>query len=258
MAKPKIGVSMLYCLTEPFNKMITQIPQTETKHLEIVDDGLHTLDKRRTAKLKEVADSYGLEYSIHAPFAGINIAMPSKPLLTATLRRLKQSITNAGALGCRLWVLHPAMKTGISMFYPGKDWTRNLENVRLLAKLAEDHGVNVGIENVAEPFIMRNVENFKTFYDEFDGNVGFVLDTGHANMNGQLAGFLTELPEKMVHIHAHDNDGRTDQHLGIGRGTIDWQDFAALVRKAGFGGVVSVESVEHVKESVEKLRQLFA
>jgi sugar phosphate isomerase/epimerase len=226
--------------------------------VEIVDDGLHTLDKRRVSKLKELGDSYDLEFTVHAPFAGINIAMPSRPLLTATLRRLKQSIANAGTLGSRLWVFHPAMKTGISMFYPGKDWVRNLENVRLLVKFAENEGVRVGLENVAEPFIMRNVEDFRAFYSEFDGNVGFVLDTGHANMNGQLAGFLTELPEKMAHIHAHDNDGKTDQHLGIGRGNIDWQGFAALVKKADFGDVVSVESVEHVKESMDKLKQLLA
>jgi sugar phosphate isomerase/epimerase len=258
MAKPKIGVSMLYCLPEQFSEMIAQIPQTESKYVEIVDDGLHTLDKRRVSKLKELSDSYDLEFTVHAPFAGINIAMPSRLLLTATLRRLKQSITNAGTLGSRLWVFHPAMKTGISMFYPGKDWVRNLENVRLLVKFAENEGVRVGLENVAEPFIMRNVEDFRAFYSEFDGNVGFVLDTGHANMNGQLAGFLTELPEKMVHIHAHDNDGKTDQHLGIGHGNIDWQGFAALVKKADFGDVVSVESVEHVKESMDKLKQLLA
>ena len=258
MARPKIGVSMLYCLAEPFSEMIGRIPQTESKYVEIVDDGLHTLDKRRVSKLKELGDSYDLEFTVHAPFAGINIAMPSRLLLTATLRRLKQSITNAGTLGSRLWVFHPAMKTGISMFYPGKDWVRNLENVRLLVKFAENEGVRVGLENVAEPFIMRNVENFRAFYSEFDGNVGFVLDTGHANMNGQLAGFLTELPDKMVHIHAHDNDGRTDQHLGIGRGNIDWESFAALVKEADFGDVVSVESVEHVKESVDKLKQLLA
>jgi len=257
MTKPKIGVSMLYCLPEPFNKMVQRIPKNETKYIEIVDDGLHTLNKRRVSTLKDIGKSYNLKYTVHAPFAGINIAMPSKPLLKATLKRLKQSIINASMLDCQLWIFHPAMKTGISMFYPGMDWAKNVENANLLLEFATDHGVHIAIENVMEPFVMKNVEEFERFYSESSRDIGLVLDTGHANLYGQLPSFLAELPEKIVHIHAHDNDGKSDQHRGIGCGTVKWEDFATLVRKVSFDGVIIVESVEHVKESVDRLRRLF-
>jgi len=257
MVKPRIGVSMLHCLAQPFDRMTQQIPKNEIRYVEIVDDGLHTLNKRRVSALKEIGESYNLKYTVHAPFAGINIAMPSKPLLVATLKRLKQSIVNASTLDCQLWIFHPAMKTGISMFYPGMDWAKNVENANLLLDFAADHGVHIAIENVMEPFVMKNVEEFGRFYSESSRDIGLVLDTGHANLYGQLSSFLAELPEKIVHIHAHDNDGKSDQHRGIGYGTIKWEDFAALVRKVSFDGVIIVESVEHVKESVDRLRRLF-
>ena len=256
MVKAEVGMSMLYCLSDPFERMVEKIPEPETEYIEIVDDGLHALEKQRVAILKDVGKSYGLKYTVHAPFAGVNIALSSKPLLNATLKRLKESILYAAALDCQIWVFHPGMRTGISSFYPGEDWRRNMESVRLLFHFAGDNGVNAVLENAMDPFVMRGVEDFKRFYAEVDEPVGLVLDTGHANITGELQGFLTELPDKIAHVHVHDNFGKGDQHLGIGYGNIDWKKTTDLLKKASYGGIVMVESVEHVQESVERMKHL--
>jgi sugar phosphate isomerase/epimerase len=249
---------MLYCLGEPFKKMVERIPKTETAYVEIVDDGYHTLNKRRVSMLKEVGESYGLKYSVHAPFAGINIALQSKPLLNATIRRLKTSMSNAGELNCKTWVFHSGMRSGISMFYPGLDWTTNLESVRILLKFARDLGLEPVIENVMDVFLLVKVDEFKRFYDEIDENIHLALDTGHANIYGQVQDFLTEFPDKIVHMHVHDNYGKIDQHLGIGYGNIDWEKVAGLLKKISYDKTIIVESVEHVEESRQKLEQLLS
>jgi len=256
MARPEIGVSMLHCLSEPFVKMTVEIPRTKTRYIEIVDDGLHTLNKRRVSALKGIAETHGIKYTVHAPFAGINISHPSKPMLTATLKRLKQSIINASTLECQLWIFHPGMKTGISMFYPGEDWLRNIKQIRPLVAFARDHGVEAAVENVIEPFVMKTVDDFRRFYDEIGEDVGLVLDTGHAHINGQLSAFMAELQDRIVHIHAHDNNGKIDQHLGIGHGSIDWKMMANQLRKTPYHRTVMVESVEHVNESMQMLKRL--
>jgi sugar phosphate isomerase/epimerase len=256
MTKPKIGLSMLYTLSKPFKKMTSEICKTGTTNVEIVDDGLHVLNKRRTAVLNDIRKSCDIKYVVHAPFAGINITMPSKPLLSATLKRLKQSIVNASALDCRVWVFHPGMRTGTSGFYPGVDWIRNLDSVRLLVRFAKDHGVEACIENAMDPFVLTSASEFKRFYSEIDDDVGLVLDTGHANLIGQVDAFLKELPDRIKHIHAHDNLGLQDQHLGIGYGSIDWTSFSKLLKETSFDGVVMIESIEHIPESIAKLRQL--
>ena len=92
MSKAKVGVSMLYCLGEPFNRMVKRLGNMGTRYIEILDDGTHELDKKRVAILKEAAKSYSLEYTLHAPFADINIASPSKAMLSASMKRLKQSM----------------------------------------------------------------------------------------------------------------------------------------------------------------------
>jgi len=258
--KPEIGLSMLYCLGEPFNKMTEQILKTETAYIEIVDDGLHTLNKQRVSTLKNIGESYSLKYSVHAPFADINIASPSKPILKAILKRLEKSIAYASDLNAYVWVFHPGLKTGVSMFYPGMDWLQNRKTAQSLFKIASDYDVKIAIENVPEPypFLMKSVKDFTKFYEEINEDIGLVFDVGHANLNGQTERFLTVFADKIVHMHAHDNRGKDDEHLGIGRGTIDWENVASLLRRVSYDKTVIVESFEHVKKSMHKLKQLFA
>lgn len=258
MAKPKIGLSTLYLLDTSFNKMIRHLPKLETAYIEIVDEGFHELDKQRVSKLKNVAQTYGIKYSVHAPFADINTASPSESVLKAMLKRLKKSITYASALDASTWVFHPGLKTGVSIFYPGEDWNQNLKTTRLLFRFARDHGVEAAIENVPEPFpfLMKSVEDFTKFYSEVNQDIGLVLDIGHANINGQTETFLTTFAHKIVHVHAHDNYGRSDQHLGIGYGNVDWNRVANLLKKISYNKTIIIESVEHIKESIQKLKQL--
>jgi len=258
MAKPKIGLSMLYRLGESFQKMTEHLPKAETSYIEVVDDGFHALNKQRVSMLKKIGKSCCLKYSVHAPFADINIASPSKPMLNAMIKRLKKSIICAHDLNACVWIFHPGLQTGISMFYPRMDWLQNIETAQSLFKIANDYGVKIAIENVPEPypFLMKSVEDFKKFYDEIGEDIGLVLDIGHTSINGQIELFLKTFADKIVHVHAHDNDGRNDQHLGIGNGNIDWKNTAAWLKKISYDRVVAIESVEHVQESLRKLKQL--
>jgi len=258
MSKPIVGLSMLHSLGNPFNKMTEQLTRTETSHIELIDDGLHTLSKQRVSILKNIGESLGINYSVHAPFADINIASPSPHMLKAMVKRLEKSISCANALNAYLWIFHPGLKTGVSMFYPSMDWLQNLKTTRLLLKVARNYGVKIAIENVPEPypFLMKSVEDFNKFYEEIDENIGLVFDVGHANLNGQIEHFLTTFADKIIHVHAHDNNGKSDQHLGVGYGKIVWENVARILKRNSYNQTIIVESIEHVKESMQRLKQL--
>ena len=260
MASPIISLSMLYCLGQPFDEMIVQIGKARTTNIELVDDGLHALDRKRVQVLNEIAASYDLKYTVHAPFIGVNMSTPSDWLLEAMMKGLKKSIVNSSALNCKVWVFHPGQKSAMSSLFPGMDWARNLKSASLLARFARDHGVEAAIENVPEPslFVMKTVEDFRKFYNEVDEDISMTLDLGHANISHQTDAFLTTFADKIVHIHAHDNDGKGDSHLGIGFGTINWVKTAGLIRKISYDRTIVVESSEHIQESLNKLRELFA
>lgn len=260
MPKPEIGLSMLFCLGESFPSLLKHLREVDVRHVEIDDEGSHALNKRRTKSLKKVAGSHDLDFVVHAPFAGINIAVPNPVLRRTILKRLEKSIFYAGQLDCRLWLFHPGLQTGVSHFYPGRDWQLNLDSVRTLLKIARKEGVEIAIENVPDPypFLMKNVQDFSRFYDELDDDIGMVLDIAHANLNHQIQDFIRRFPEKIVHIHVSDNDGAHDLHLGIGYGNIDWESVAKAIKKIEYGNIVMLESTEHVEESLQTLRKLFA
>jgi sugar phosphate isomerase/epimerase len=259
MAKPEIGLSMLYCLNEPFTSLLKHLREVTVKHIELPDEGLHTLNKRRVKTLREAAEAHNLDFAVHAPWAGTNIATPSPFLRRTILKRLEKSLVYAGQLGCRLWLFHPGSRTGLSPIYPGKDWQLNLESVRTLLNVARREGVEIAIENTPEPFpsLMKSVDDFHRFYEDLEDDIGMVLDVAHANLNNQIQDFIKQFSKKIVHMHVSDNYGANDLHLGIGYGSIDWESVAKMVKEAEYGNIIMIESTEHVKESVQVLRKLF-
>jgi sugar phosphate isomerase/epimerase len=259
VTKPEIGLSMLYCLNEPFTYVLEHLADFNVKHVELADEGLHTLNPTRVKQLKAAVQDHDLDFVVHAPWASMNIATPNPDLHHVTMKRLKNSISFAGQLGCRLWLFHPGSRTGLSHIYPGEDWQLNLQSVQDLLKFARKEGVEIAIENTPEPFpsLLKNVDDFNRFYQELNDDIGLVLDVAHANINNQINKFLEQFSKKLVHIHVSDNDSVTDLHLGVGYGNINWTNVAKAVKNANYSNLVMVESTEHVKESLQLLRELF-
>jgi sugar phosphate isomerase/epimerase len=260
MSKARVGVSMLYCLGEPFNRMVKRLGTMNTNYIEILDDGTHDLDKKRIALLKQAAKSYNLTYSLHAPFADVNIASPIKPLLNASLKRLTQSLANANALDAKMWVFHPGQRTGIGQFYPGADFKQMCQSIQQLYAQAEEYGLNIALENLPAKywFLMNTPQEFQKMYKETNLPIGITMDLGHANLEGQIQPFFTQLADKIVHIHASNNDGLDDQHFGVEDGNIDYNWLAETLSKIGYDKTVVVESMHKVPQSIQKLKQLLA
>ncbi len=259
MTNMEIGLSMLFCLGESFGSLLERLSQVDVHRVELLDEGLHRLNHQRIRALKEVAQSQDLEFTLHSPFAGINIAAPNPVLRKTVLKLLKESILHAHQLDCEMWVFHPGLRTGLSSFYLGEDWQLNLDSVRALLRFARRHDVEIAIENVPEPypFLMKGVGDFARFYHELGEDVGLTLDIGHANLNNQIEDFIAHFADRIVHVHVSDNGGDSDSHLGVGYGNIDWERVAELLKETGYSNVIMLESVEYVEDSLQTLRRLF-
>jgi len=260
MPNPKIGLSMLFCLGAPFSSLVKNLRMVNVPYVEILDEGLHRLDARRLEAIRKIVQSKGLELTLHAPFVDMNIASPNPILRHVILRQLERSIQYAGRLDCRLWIFHPGKRTGVSEFYPGLDWQLNLESMHYLLEVAGRHSVEIAVENVPEPFpfLMKSADDFSRFYNDFDGDIGLTFDIGHANVNHQVLEFIQRFPKRIVHIHASDNDGTFDFHRGIGHGNVDWERVASAVKKSRYDNIIMLESIDHVEESLQKLKHLFS
>jgi len=257
-----VGLSTLFCLGQSFSSMLKRLKEFDVCYVEVVDEGLHALNRKRVNSLNKLARSRGLEFTVHAPFADINIASPNPVLRRVMLKRLEKSLSYARQLHCRLWVFHSGWKSGISEFYPNLDWQLNLRSVRTLMTTANRLGVDISIENTPEPlpFLIKRMEDFALFYSELGDydDLGMTLDVAHANTNQQIFGFIEKFADKIVHVHISDNEGKYDSHRGIGHGKIDWEAVARALKRINFKGLIMLESVEHIEEGLQMMRQLFA
>lgn len=250
---------MLFCLSEPFTSLLKRLENVNVDYVELQDEGLHALNGKRVKRLRKISETCNIEFMVHSPSADINIATPSPVLQRTILKRLEKSILHASQLQSRLWIFHPGLKTAITSFYPGSDWRLNMDSVRVLERIAGKHGVEIAIENVHEliPFVLKSVEDFSRFYDELNDDLSLTLDVGHANLNQQIQAFINTFSDKIVHVHASDNKGNYDAHLGIGYGTVNWTNVAEALKSIGYSGAVMLESVRDIEESLQRLQKIF-
>ena len=116
-------------------------------------------------------------------------------------------------------------------------------NVRVLSRLAREAanlGMTLAVENRLESDI------YGASLDELASIVGGVeglavcADVGHMNVNGvDPPEGLSRLKGSIAVVHAHDNDGSSDQHLPPMTGTIDW--FRVAGSLVGYGGQLTYE-----------------
>ena len=83
---------------------------------------------------------------------------------------------------------------------------------------------------------------------------GFVLDTGHANIDGDLKDIQDHIGDHLISLHLNDNDGKGDSHLAPGEGNVDWATVARILKDGEFQGVVMYE-IEPGESSAEERMQ---
>jgi sugar phosphate isomerase/epimerase len=91
------------------------------------------------------------------------------------------------------------------------------------------------------------------------------LDTGHANIDDRRGRRLKSMVERfgrrIGHLHISDNQGRIDDHLAVGQGTINFADLVRRLKKAGYDDTVTLEVFDPNRRmlvsSRERIRALF-
>jgi len=124
--------------------------------------------------------------------------------------------------------------------------------------MACKYGFVIQILNIIKKdwFVMEKDEMLtKAYFEEIKG-IKVLHIKGKPYEMGYQHGYL--LADKIVHIHASNNDGSEDQHFGVEDGNIDYVWFAETLKKIGYDKSVIVESMHKVPESIQKLKHLLA
>jgi len=147
----------------------------------------------------------------------------------------------------RLGALSVSLCPGMTLFGQDleKGWSQLRKSIVELLDYTEVTDLVLLIEpaHAAESSLIRKVEEGLRMIDEIGSErLGILLDTGHANLNGEdLAQVVAGLKDVPLHIHIDDNDGNSDAHMIPGEGNIDFEPFAGALGEIGYQGFISAE-----------------
>ena len=105
-------------------------------------------------------------------------------------------------------------------------YKKNLDSsCKVLNELAKKNHIEINFENTKVHDFVYDAVNIIKKYDY----LGFTLDIGHNEKNGNKAFPLFQETNKIRHIHMHDYDGKSD-HLAIGSGMIDFVKYNKILK----------------------------
>lgn len=207
------------------------------------------------AALREHADAAGVHLYVHAPYV-INVASTNNRIRIPSRKLLQQTLSLAAEIGARGVVVHGGHVTADDDPAAGLDnWRKCVEGL--------DLAVPMLIENTAggTHAMARQLSRLEQLWEAISPatgfeEVGFCLDTCHAHAAGeQLAGLVDRVLAITGRIDlVHANDSRdafgsgADRHTTLGRGQVDPEGLAEVVRSAGAPVVVETPGEGHLDD----------
>ncbi len=225
---------------------------------EIVQDGVQILNTGTLEDVRNIQKTTNLELTLHLPFSDLNSGTLNPGIRHEVLKQMMDNIELASDF-VELAVVHPGYLSPYGSLFPERAWQANIDALQLVCDFAADHGILVALENMPDvPGVFGKCpqEILRMTGEVSCENIGFTFDVGHANTMGLTDDFLRGCAEMVSHVHLHDNMGKKDEHLPVGKGTVDWK--TVMHGLSNFKGifVTEVGSIEDGVESLEFLKGL--
>ncbi|MBW2130478.1 MAG: sugar phosphate isomerase/epimerase [Deltaproteobacteria bacterium] len=220
----------------------------------------HALDHYSASEFRAVGETLrrnGLEVTLHCPFLDLSPGSLDPAVREVTRKRLEQTLDLLPFFEPRAVVCHAGYDERRYGFFKEKWIAFSLETWSWMAPRVRYEGSKLMLENVYE----GDPRDLLDLFQALSGlDVGFCLDTGHMWAFGRkpLEEWLRVLGTHLQHLHLHDNDGGSDEHLALGRGTIEFRPlFQFLKHLKGTRPLVTLEPHREpdLSVSLEYLKQ---
>ena len=206
-------------------------------------EDLDACQEKDVQHLSEVLQENRLEITLHGPFMDLSPGGVDRRIKEVTSDRLLKTMELAHFFKPKMIVFHPGYER---WKFDGnvKLWLESsLQTWRPLVKKAEMMGLTLAVENVFE----ESPDSIKKLLEEIRSpHFGFCFDTGHHHVFSKtplpvwieaLGGFLGE-------VHLHDNHKEMDEHLPVGEGDFEFEQFFALLSQSKLNPLYTIEPHE--------------
>lgn len=218
-------------------------------------DGLSMGDvKEMGAKIED----YGVPCTVHAPFLDLSPGGYDRTIREMSRDKIKKAVEAAQLLKALAIVCHPGYD---KWSFAGNEqlWLNNSIETWTDILASADRSLMIMLENIFE----ETPSTLLALFDHFrDKNLFFCFDSGHFNLFSTipLEGWLVPLKDRIREMHLHDNHGKSDEHLPIGRG-----DFPFRELKAFLGGMLGeiiftseFHDEAHAMESIKNIKEFLS
>ncbi|MBW4055326.1 MAG: sugar phosphate isomerase/epimerase [Proteobacteria bacterium] len=217
-------------------------------------ESLDQLVMEELASVCTTLHAAGLKTTIHAPFLDLNPGAIDASIRAATRHRIQQVMQAAELLRPQVIVVHPGyddLRYGDNRLI----WLKNsidfwLEFVPIAHKL----GTTLAVENIFE----KEPSTIKALLDAInDPCFRHCFDVGHWNMftTVTIEEWFSELGGYVVESHIHDNHGQRDEHLPVGEGAINFEQFFPLLTEYAPAAIWTIEAhnTEHLQRALKNI-----
>lgn len=236
----KLGFTTLAVFMKENNEIIDLARKHDFEIIEILGEEM-ILEKDN----HEFRDC-GLDIRIHSPTVDINIASLNNGIRKESVRQIINCAHIAEDLNASAITVHPGI---IGRNEPHLREQAMLFSIESIGEIIDNSNVTISVENmpVRGKFLGNTVEEIERIQEET--GCYLTIDTGHGNTCGNLEEMLNL--KKISYCHLNDNDGKKDQHIALGDGTMDLK----LLKKIDTA-IIELNNFDNILKSQEVIRKL--
>ena len=202
---------------------------------------------------QDLRDNLGIYYLCHGPREGD--PNNTDTLENVYLPKLLQVLSIMPELDMRLLTIHlwldPRFVVPDLIAYKVGFLKRVLQR-------AGDSDITLCLENLSE-----TAEHLAPIFGALP-SLNLTLDLGHAQLlsdKNTSFGFIEKFPDRIKHIHAHDNLGGNSQaddlHLPVGKGVVDFDGIFPSLNQIEYRGTITLElKPEEIRDNFDRVKQL--
>ncbi|MEM4473224.1 MAG: sugar phosphate isomerase/epimerase [Archaeoglobaceae archaeon] len=218
------------------------VVDNDFNHIELLmDHPFFCLESINHDELIELVWSYDVELLLHAPATSTNFISISETMRRASYEEMEKVLRLADKCCARVVTFHigwnPSFVNNGSFYFDRETFEKH--NARVLREelkpFLQHSPVTLALENTI-PIEGEFKAALKEILDET--NLALTLDIGHYNVS--RCDFFIENFERVVNIHVHDNNGKRDEHIALGKGIVDLKKFPL----EKFDGYLTIETRE--------------
>lgn len=266
-ARARLGLQVLF----DFNNITDAIEFAAGSGFRVLEINLGNLrfgrqlrSARERVKIRQAARRHRVRLAVHA-LEGPSFFIPSRRVVRCAVAEIRELLGLAHEAGIAQVVMH----LGFEMHYAVRDGVAYLHDAfpdqferQVADALAE-------LRECARGQARLCIENVGGFRFDFvralltrllNRDLGLCWDVGHTAIlprekrDAELA-FFERHRRRIYHAHLHDNCGERDEHLAVGRGTIDFVPACRILAEVGADMVFEVRPREAALQSLEYFRR---